>query len=95
MTLLEPNLSIELALFVLIGLVFLQYAGFAKQFSKGLNYAVGAVMFFFLDAATTMGVWSLSFAQGFTGILSQLWTTLGWLMLVMAAVTIAKDIMNK
>ncbi len=94
MTLLAPNPSVELALFILIGLVLLKYSGLLNKIMKGIGFFVAGIFFLFLDAATSIGFWALpSLAQAQYG-LGILWEVIAWILFLIGAFLIASDLIS-
>lgn len=94
MTLLDPSASVELATFILIGIVLLKYSGFKEKIEAGLGFAVAGVMFLYLNAATEVGVWTLGGLASAQYALSLIWQVIAWILLLVAAFFVARDLVQ-
>ena len=93
MTLLEPTMSMEIALLVLIALALLKYIGVTTRIMRGIGFLLIGVIFLFLDVITGTGFWTLSSlatAQSYLGIV---WQVIAWIMFLLAALFTAIDVM--
>lgn len=93
MTLLDPAMSMQIALLVLVGLVLMKYSGLLKKVMRGATYLLVGVFFLFLDVATGYGFWAMDSLSKAAGYLGMIWQVIAWIMFLLAAVFVAIDVL--
>ena len=78
--------------FVLVGIVLLKYSGFRDKISRGLGFAVAAVVFWWLTAATSFGLWARPELIEVGAALGIIWQVIAWILLLVGAFLIASDL---
>ncbi len=93
MALLEPTMSMEIALLVLVGLVLLKYSGLLKKIMRGVQFLLVGIFFLFLDVVTGYGFWAMDSLAKAAGYLGMIWQVIAWIMFLLAAVFVAIDVL--
>ena len=78
--------------FVLVGIVLLKYSGYKDKISRGLGFAVAAVMFWWLTAATGIGFWARPELVQAASALGVIWQVIAWILLLVGAFLVASDL---
>ncbi|MFO7872695.1 MAG: hypothetical protein R6U26_03610 [Candidatus Undinarchaeales archaeon] len=93
MTLLEPAMSMEIALLILVGLVLMKYSGLLKKVMRGVSFLLVGIFFLFLDVVTGYGFWAMDSLTKAAEYLGMIWQVIAWIMFLLAAVFVAIDVL--
>lgn len=80
-----------IALFILVGLVLIKYAGFRDKIATALGFAVASAMFFILDASTKAGFWALAQFAKAQSALGMIFGIIAWILLLVSAVMVTVE----
>lgn len=84
-----PDGPLWMALTILVGIVLLKHSGYANKITRGIGFLVASALFFFLEAATSMGFWTLAKLAYAQEILILLWSVIAWALLLLSAFIVA------